>query len=99
MIFLIFASFILATLVTLIRTTLGVKTLAKLCIAMWAYTGIAQTTGVGFKIAILKKVKQKTKNWSIPQVLYSILTKTISIIIDIMVAAYLPFMIALNIAT
>ena len=99
MILLIFTSFTLATLATHIRTTLGIKTLAKLCIAMSAYTGIALTTSVGFNIALLKTVKQKTKNSPIPQALDLSLTKTISIIIGIMVAAYLPFVIALNIAT
>ena len=99
MILLIFASFTLATLATHIRTRLGIKTLAKLCIAMSAYTGIALTTSVGFNIALLKTVKQKTKNSPIPQALDLSLTKTISIIIGIMVAAYLPFVIALNIAT
>ena len=95
---LICTSFILATLDTYIRATLGIKTLAKLSIAMSAYTGISLTTGVGFNIALLKKVKEKTKNSSIPQVLDSSLTKTISIIMGVKFAAYLPFMIALNIA-
>ena len=95
---LICTSFILATLDTYIRTTLEIKTLAKLSIAMSAYTGISLTTGVGFNIALLKKVKEKTKNSSIPQVLDSSLTKTISIIMGVKVAAYLPLMIALNIA-
>ena len=95
---LICTSFILATLDTYIRATLGIKTLAKLSIAMSAYTGISLTTGVGFNIALLKKVKEKTKNSSIPQVLDSSLTKTISIIMGVKVAAYLPLMIALNIA-
>ena len=99
MILLIFTSFTLATLATHIRTTLGIKTLAKLIIAMSAYTGIALTTSVGFNIALLKTVKQKTRNSPIPQALDLSLTKTISIIIGIMVAAYLPFVIALNIAT
>ena len=97
-ILLIFASFILAKLATHIRTTLGIKTLATLCIAVSTYTGISLTTGVGFNIALLKNVKQKTKNSSIPQALDSSLTITISIIIGTMVAAYLPFMITLNIA-
>ena len=95
---LICTSFIFATLDTYIRATLGIKTLAKLSIAMSAYTGISLTTGVGFNIALLKKVKEKTKNSSIPQVLDSSLTKTISIIMGVKVAAYLPLMIALNIA-
>ena len=95
---LICTSFILATLDTHIRTTLGIKTLAKLCIEMSAYVGLSLATGVVLNIALLKKVKEKTKNSSIPQVLDSSLTKTISIIMGIKVAAYLPFMIALNIA-
>ena len=65
---------------------------------MSAYASASLATGVAFNIALLKKVKQKTKNSSIPQVLDSSLTKTISIITGIKVAAYLPFIIALNIA-
>ena len=55
-------------------------------------------TSVAFNIALLKKVKEKTKNSSFQQALDSCLTKTIFIIIGIMIAAYLPFMTALNIA-
>ena len=95
---LICISFILATLDTYFRINLGIKTLANLCIAMSAYAGASLATGVAFNIALLKKVKQKTKNSSITQVLDSSLTKTISIIMGIKVAAYLPFIIALNIA-
>ena len=55
-------------------------------------------TSIAFNIALLKKVKEKTKNSSFQQALDSCLTKTIFIIIGIMIAAYLPFMTALNIA-
>ena len=97
-ILLICTSFILATLDTYIRTKLGIKTLARFCIAISAYAGVSLATGVAFNRALLKKVKEKTNNSSIPQVLDSSLPKTISIIMGIKVAAYLPFMIALNIA-
>ena len=94
----IFTSFILATLDTHVRTTLEIRKLAILCIAMSAYTGISLANGVALNIVLLKKVKEKTNDLSIPQELNSRLTKTISMIIGIMVAAYLPFIIALNIA-
>ena len=94
----IFTSFILATLDTHVRTTPEIKKLAILCIAMSAYTGISLANGVALNIVLLKKVKEKTNDLSIPQELNSRLTKTISMIIGIMVAAYLPFIIALNIA-
>ena len=94
----IFTSFILATLDTHVRTTPEIKKLAILCIAMSAYTGISLANGVALNIVLLKKVKEKTNDLSISQELNSRLTKTISMIIGIMVAAYLPFIIALNIA-
>ena len=94
----IFTSFILATLDTHVRTTLEIRKLAILCIAMSAYTGISLANGVALNIVLLKKVKEKTNDLSISQELNSRLTKTISMIIGIMVAAYLPFIIALNIA-
>ena len=65
---------------------------------MSAYTGISLANGVALNIVLLKKVKEKTNDLSISQELNSRLTKTISMIIGIMVAAYLPFIIALNIA-
>ena len=95
---LIFTSFILAILDTYVRTTLGIKKLAILCIAMSAYTAISLATAVALNIVLLKEVKERANGLSIPQVLNSSLTKTISIITGIMVAAYLPFMVALNIA-
>ena len=94
----IFTSFILATLDTHVRTTLEIRKLEILCIAMSAYTGISLANGVALNIVLLKKVKEKTNDLSILQELNSRLTKTISMIIGIMVAAYLPFIIALNIA-
>ena len=97
-ILLILSSFTFATLDTFFRVKLGIKKLAIICTAMSAYTGILLATGVAFNIALLKKVKEKTKNSSFQQALDSNLTKTIFIIIGIIIAAYLPFMTALNIA-
>ena len=66
---------------------------------MLAYAGASLETVVALNIAaLLKKVKEKTKNSSIRQVLDPSVTKTRSTIMSIKVGAYLTFIIALNIA-
>ena len=64
----------------------------KLYIALTVYIGTLIATGVVFNIALLKNVKQKTKNSS-AQAFKSRLTKTIAIIAAILVISYLPLMI------
>ena len=91
-------SVIWATLDALLRAKHDITKLAKLCIAMSAYTGTALTAAVILNAALLKSVKQKTKNSSIQQSFDSKLSKTIALIVGIMVACYTPLMIALNIA-
>ena len=65
--------------------------------AMSAYTGVVLAIGVFFNVALLKYVKQKTKNSSVQQTLDSSLTKTVTLILASMVSAYLPLMITLAI--
>ena len=65
--------------------------------AMSAYTGVVLAIGVFFNVALLKYVKQKTKNSSVQQTLDSSLTKIVTLILASMVSAYLPLMITLAI--
>ena len=74
------------------------KAIAKTYIAVTAYSGTVLSISIVFNVALLTNVKRKTKKSSIQQILDSSLTKTIGLIIDIMVAAYLPIIIAINIA-
>ena len=67
--------------------------------AMLVYTGAVLAIGVVFNVALLKNVKQKTKNSSIHQALDSSLTKTVSLILATLVAAYMPLMIVLTITS
>ena len=64
-------------------------------IAMSTYTGAVLAVGVGFNVALLKHVKQKTKNSSVPQAVNTSLTKTVTLILASLVVAYLPLMITL----
>ena len=67
--------------------------------AMSVYTGVILAIGVVFNVALLKYVKQKTKNSSVQQALDSSLTKTVTLILASMVSAYLPLMITLAITS
>ena len=69
----------------------------KLYPVMLSYIGAALATGVAFNVALLKYVKQKTENPSVQQALDSSLTKTVTLILAILVSAYLPLMITLAI--
>ena len=66
-------------------------------IAMSTYTGVVLAVGVVFNVALLKQVKQKTKNSSVLKALNSSLTKTVTLILASLVVAYLPLMITLTI--
>ena len=72
--------------------------MAIVAIVFSAYVGTVISIGVVLNLALLMKIKQKTKSLSREQSLDSSLTKTISMIIFFMIAAYLPLMINLNIA-
>ena len=72
--------------------------MAIVAIVFSAYVGTVISIGVVLNLALLMKIKQKTKSLSREQSLDSSLTKTIGMIIFLMIAAYLPLMINLNIA-
>ena len=71
--------------------------IAKRFFAMSAYTGTLLSIAVISYAALLRKVKQKTKNSSIPRGTDLRLTKTIAIIIAIEVVTYFPLMILLSV--
>ena len=89
----------LAILVSVIWATLKLTVkIERLYIAMSAYIGAIIAIGVVFNVTLLKNVKQKTKNSSIQQALDSSLTKTVSLILATLVAAYMPLMIAITLS-
>ena len=67
--------------------------MAIVAIVFSAYVGTVISIGVVLNLALLMKIKQKTKSLSREQSLDSSLTKTIGMIIFFMIAAYLPLMI------
>ena len=70
------------------------RKVAKLYIALTVYVGILIATGVAVNVALLRNVKQKTKNLSVRRrALNSSLTKTITIIAAMLVISYVPLMI------
>ena len=91
-------SFLWATLDAMFKGRLQIVKLAKLYIALSAYTGLILAIGIILKLALLKYVKITRKNSSIKQAQDSSLTKTIAIILAIVVVTYLPLIIVLNIA-
>ena len=95
---LILISFIWATTDARLRAKLDIVKLAKTYIALSAYAAAMLAIGIVFNVALLRNVKQKTQKSSVQQTLDSSLTKTIGLIIGVMVAAYLPVIIAGNIA-
>ena len=92
----ILTSIIWATLHVFFRARLEITKVAKCYFALSAYTGTVLTIDVASYAVLLTKVKQTTKNSSIPQRIDSRLTKTIAVIVAIQVMAYLPFMILLS---
>ena len=95
---LILISFIWATTDAHLRAKLDIVKLAKTYIALSAYGGTVLAIAIVFNVALLRNVKRKTQKSSVQQTLDPSLTKTIGLIIGIMVAAYLPAIIAINIA-
>ena len=95
---LILISFIWATTDARLRAKLDIVKLAKTYIVLSAYAAAMLAIGIVFNVALLRNVKQKTQKSSVQQTLDSSLTKTIGLIIGVMVAAYLPVIIAGNIA-
>ena len=94
---LIFISFIWATTDAHLRAKRKSITIVKTYIALTAYSGTVLAIGILCNVALLRNVKRKTQKSSVQQTLDSSLTKTIGLIIGIMVAAYLPVLIALNV--
>ena len=94
---LILISFIWATTDAHLRAKFDTNAIAKTYIAVTAYSGTVLSISIVFNVALLTNVKRKTKKSSVQQRLDSSLTKTIGLIIGIMVAAYLPIIIAINI--
>ena len=90
----IFISFIWAP-----AEELGLVKFEILNTVMSVYTGAVLAIGVIFNVALLKHVKQKTKNSSVQQALDSGLTKTVTLILASLVSAYLPLMITLAITS
>ena len=93
------ATIALAILVSVIWATVTlIVEIEILFIAMSAYIGAVIAVGVVFNVTLLKNVKQKAKNSSIQQALDSSLTKTVSLILATLVAAYMPLMIAITLS-
>ena len=95
---LILISFMWAVIDAHLRAKLDIIKLAKTYIALSVYATTMLAIGIVFNVALLRNVKQKTQKSSVQQTLDSSLTKTIGLIIGVMVAAYLPVIIAGNIA-
>ena len=74
------------------------RKLAKMFIALSVYAGTVLGLGIIFNVALLRNVKRKARNSSMEQTIESDLTKTIALIVGLMVTAYLPAIIAINIA-
>ena len=95
---LILISFMWAVIDAHLRAKLDIIKLAKTYIALSVYATTMLAIGIVFNVALLRNVKQKTQKSSVQHTLDSSLTKTIGLIIGVMVAAYLPVIIAGNIA-
>ena len=82
-----------------------VKNTGKLYFALSGYAGIVTALVVGFNVALLRHVKEKRKISSATvnlkvlkqQSIKSILSKTIGIVVAVMIASYLSFSIAFSI--
>ena len=82
---------------TLNQNEADIKTLAKGYIVATGYFSVSIVVGVAFYIALLRYVQRETKTFSRCQPVYSNLTKTIIMIILLMIVAYLPLIITLGI--
>ena len=105
-ILMILISFMWATFEADFKANLDIKKTAKLYFALSGYAGAVMALVVGFNVALLRNVKRRRKNSSVTanlnsskqQAIDSILSKTIAIIVAVMIAAYLPIMIILTVA-
>ena len=97
-IFTILISLTCGTFEALFKSRADFKRLANSYIVFSSYTAASLVVGVGFSVALLRNVKRRRKNFFRHHRVDSRLTKTIMIITLLMVAAYLPLMITLNIA-
>ena len=97
-IFIILLSLTWAIFETLNQNNADIKTIAEGYIALCGCFAASTVVGVAFNLALLRNVKTQRKNFCSHQILESRLTKTIVMIILLMIAAYLPLMITLDIA-
>ena len=97
-IFIILLSLTWAIFETLNQNNADIKTIAKGYIALCGCFAASTVVGVAFNLALLRNVKTQRKNFCSHQILESRLTKTIVMIILLMIAAYLPLLITVNIA-
>ena len=87
-----------ATLDALFRAADSTKKLAITYIALSSYAGtVLGITGI-LNVVLLRNVKQKTRNSFIHQKLDSSLTKTITLILVLMVVTYFPAITTMNVA-
>ena len=97
-IFLILAvSFTWAIMDIVLANTLDIKILSQYLVALSAYEGTILVLIVFFNISLLRNVKMKRRNASIKRKPDHRLTKTIIIIVAVMVITYLPSILTLNI--
>ena len=102
----ILISFMWATFEAHFKAKVDIGKTAKLYFALSGYAGTVMVLVVIFNVALLKHVKQKRKNssatanlsFSKQQAIDSVLSKTIAIIVAVMIASYLPIMIILIVA-
>ena len=75
-----------------------IKRIVKGYIALCGYFAVPTVLGIAFNVALLRYVQRQRKNLSRHQVVDSHLTKTIVMIILLMITVYLPLLITLGIA-
>lgn len=91
------ASFIWAIMDIVLANTLDIKKLAQYLVALSAYEGTILVLIVFFNISLLRNVIMKRRNSTIKRKTDHRLTKTMIIIVGIMVITFLPSIITLNI--
>ena len=102
----ILISFMWATFEAHFKAKLDIKKTAKLYFFLSGFAGAVMALVVGFNVALLRNVKQRRKNSSVranlnsskQQAIDSILSKTIAIIVAVMIISYLPIMMILTVA-
>ena len=90
-------SFTWAIMDIVLANTLNIKILSQYLVALSAYEGTILVLIVFFNISLLRNVKMKRRNTSIKRKLDHRLTKTMIIIVGVMVITYLPSIVTLNI--